>query len=146
MAAGVEARLVDVNVKAPPAEPNVVFCSATVAAVAVLNVLVKVQLIWAAATTLAAGMVITFPANVPKLAGFPVTAALASLQVTAEAVKFVAGVSVIVTAVLKAVTAIAVGDAGVAVLVAVVVIAVGAEARLVAANVNGPPMAPDVIF
>ena len=108
--------------------------------------MVMVQVIFAAATTLAAGMVTTFPASVPKLAGLPVTAALASVQLAAEAAKFVAAVSVIVTAVLKAVTLIAVGKAGVAVLVDVVVIAAGADARLVTANVNGPPMAPDVIF
>lgn len=113
---------------------------------AVLTVLVRVQVICAAATMLTAGMVITLPAKVPKLAGFPVMAAFESVQVTAEAVKFVAGVSVIVTAVLNAVTLIAVGEAGVGVLVAVVVIAVGAEARFVALKVNGPPMALLVIF
>lgn len=116
------------------------------AAVAVLTVLVRVQVICAAATMLAAGMVITLPAKVPKLAGFPVIAALASVQVTADAVKFVAGVSVMVTAVLKAVTLMAVGAAGVGVFVTVVVIALGAEAKLVAVKVNGPPMALDVIF
>ena len=146
MAAGVEERLVDVNVKGPPAEPNVVFCNATVAATAAFSVLVIVQVICAAATTLAAGMVIILPANVPKLAGLPVIAALASAQVADEAEKFAAGVSVIVTAVLKAVTVMAVGEAGVAVFVADVVIAAGAEVRLVAENVNGPPMAPEVIF
>ena len=40
----------------------------------------------------------------------------------------------------------AVGVAGVAVLAAVVVIFAGAEARLVAVNVNGPPNEPEVIF
>lgn len=108
--------------------------------------LVRVQVICAAATMLAAGIVITLPAKVPKLAGFPVIAALASVQVTADAVKFVAGVSVMVTAVLKAVMLMAVGEAGVAVFVDVVVIAVGAEARFVALKVNGPPTAPEVIF
>ena len=78
-----------------------------------LTALVRVQLIFAAARTLAAGMVITLPANVPKLAGLPVMAALASVQVTAVAVKLVAGVSVIVTAVLKAVMLMAAGEAGV---------------------------------
>ncbi len=62
------------------------------------------------------------------------------------AAKLVAGVSVIVTAVLKAVTLIGVGTAGVAVLVEVVLIAVGAEARFVAAKVKGPPIALVVIF
>ena len=69
-----------------------------------------------------------------------------SVQVAAVALKFVAGVSVIVTAVLKAVTLIAVGDAGVAVLAAVVVIAVGLEAKLVAVKVKDPPIAAVVIF
>lgn len=108
--------------------------------------MVIVQLIFAAARTLIAGMVNTLPAREPKLAGFPVTAELASLQVAAVALKLVAGVSVIVTAVLNAVTLIAVGDGGVAVLADVVVMAVGFEAKLVAAKVNGPPMAAVVIF
>lgn len=146
MGAGVEARFVDVNVNGPPAEPNVVFCNATVAATAVLTALVNVQVIFAAATTLAAGIVRTLPASVPKLAGFPDIAALASVQVAAVAVKLAAGVSVIVTVVLKAETLMAVGEAGVAVFVDVVVIAVGAEAKLVAVKVNGPPIALDVIF
>ena len=145
IAGGVVAKFVDVKVKGPPAEPVVVFCTATVAA-ATFTELVKVQVIWAAATTLAAGMVSTLLASVPKLAGFPVTAALASVQLAALAVKFVAGVSVMVTAVFKAVTLIAVGVAGVAVATLVVVIAVGVEARLVCAKVNGPPTAPAVIF
>lgn len=116
------------------------------AALAVLTALVRVQLICAAASTFAAGMVITLPASVPKLAGLPVMAALASLQVNAIAEKFVAGVSVIVTAVLKAVTLMAVGEAGVAVLAAEVVMEVGVEVKLVDAKVNGPPMAAVVIF
>jgi len=146
IAKGVVARFVALNVKGPPAEPSVDFCNATVAAVAVLTVFVMVQVICAAAKIFAAGMVNTLPTSVPKLAGFPVTAALASVQVADEAVKFVAGVSVIVTAVLKAVTLMAAGAAGVAVFVVVVVIAAGAEARLLTANVKGPPMAPEVIF
>ena len=146
MLAGAEARFVAVKVKGPPADPRVIFCTATVAAVAVLTVLVMVHVIFAAAFTLAAGTVSTLPASAPKLAGFPVIAELASTQVADVAVKFAAGVSVIVTAVLKAVTLMAVGAAGVAVLVLVVVIAAGAEARFVAAKVNGPPMAPAVIF
>lgn len=146
IAAGAEARLVDVKVKGPPADPSVVFCTATVAAVAVLTELVMVQVILAAATTLIAGTVNTLPASVPKLAGLPVMAALASVQLAAVAVKFVAGVSVIVTAVLNAVTLMAVGTAGVAVLGDVVEIAAGADARLVTAKLKGPPMAPAVIF
>ena len=100
MAGGVEFKLVYVNVKWPPAAPNVIFSTATVAAVAVLNVLVKVQVICAAANTLAAGMVSTLPARLPKLPGLPVTAELASVHVALDAVKLVASVSVTVTAVL----------------------------------------------
>ena len=47
---------------------------------------------------------------------------------------------------LNAVTAIGVGAAGVGVPVAKVVMLGGAEARLVAVKVNGPPIAPVVIF
>lgn len=65
-----------------------------------LTVLVIVQVICAAAKTLAAGIVNTLPASEPKLAGFPVIAELASVHVAAVALKFAAGVSVIVTAVL----------------------------------------------
>ena len=100
MAGGVDFKLVDVNVKGPPAAPNVIFSTATVAAVAVLNVFVKVQLICAAANTLAAGMVSALPAKVPNDPGLPVTAELASVQVALDAVKLAAGVSVTVTAVL----------------------------------------------
>jgi hypothetical protein len=146
MEAGAEARLVDVNVKAPPAEPSVVFWTATVAAPAVLTVFVIVHVMLAAARTFAAGMVTTLPASVPKVTGLPVIAEFASVQLTAVGEKLGAAVSVIVTAVLKAVTVLAVGTAGVAVLMEVVVIAGGAEARFVDVNVNGPPIAPDVIF
>lgn len=45
-------------------------------------------------------MVKTLPVSEPKLAGFPVMAEFASVQVAAVALKLVAGVSVIVTAVL----------------------------------------------
>ena len=100
IAAGTEVKLVALKVKGPPAAPVVVFWMATVAVPAVFTVLVKMQLIWAAAKTLAAGMVSTLPASVPKLAGFPVMAELASVQVAEVAEKLAAGVSVIVTAVL----------------------------------------------
>ena len=76
--AGAAARLFTAKVKGPPKPPVVIFCTATVAAFAAL---VKVQVIFAAGRTLAAGMVRTRPANVPKLAGFPVMEALASAQV-----------------------------------------------------------------
>ena len=146
IAAGFDPRLVAVNANGPPAAPKVIFCTATVATVAVFTALLIVQVIFAAAKTLAAGMVSTLPATEPKLAGFPVTAEFASVQVPAVAVKLVAGVSVIATAVLNAVTLIAVGDAGVAIPAPVVVIAVGFEAKFVAANENGPPIAAVVIF
>ena len=144
--AGLDARFVAVNANGPPAAPNVIFCTATVATVAVLTALVIVQVILAAAKTLAAGIVSTLPESEPKLAGFPVIAEFASVQLAAEAVKLLAGVSVIVTAVLKAVTLIAVGEVGVATPAPVVVMAVGFDARFVAANVNGPPIAAVVIF
>jgi hypothetical protein len=145
MPAGVDARFVTVNVNGPPADPSVVFCNVTVAAFT-FKVLVIVQVICAAATTLAGGTVSTLPMSAPKLAGFPVTAELASVQLAAVAVKFVAGVSVKVTAVLKAGTVLATGAAGVAVLAVVVVMAAGAAAKLATANVKGPPIAPTVIF
>ncbi len=144
--AGVDRRLVEVNVNAPPAEPNVVLRTATVAVLAVVTAFVSTQVMFAPARILAAGIVIVLVASVPKLAGFPVMAELASVQLTDDAVKPAAGVSVIVTAVLKAVTAMGVGTAGVAVFVAVVVISGGAEAKFVDVNVNAPPMAPEVIF
>lgn len=146
MGAGAKVRLVATNVNGPPAAPMVIFLTATVAAVAVFTVLVRVQRICAAATTFAAGMVTTLPAKVPKLAGFPVTAEFASVQLTDVAVNFVPGFSVIVTAVFNVVTLIAVGDAGVAVFTAEVVIDAGAEARFVAVYVKAPPIAPTVTF
>jgi hypothetical protein len=139
-------RLVAVKVKGPPAEPSVVFWMATVAAFGVLTVLVKVQVIWAAATTLAAGMVSTLPTNAPKLAGLLVMAEFASVQLAVVAVKLAAGVSVKVTAVLKAVTVAGVGAAGVAVLTAVVLMAAGAADKFVVVKLKGPPIAPTVIF
>jgi hypothetical protein len=144
--AGFDARFVAVNANGPPAAPKVIFCTATVATVAVFTALVIVQLIFAAASTFAAGIVSTFPASEPKLAGFPVIAEFASVQVAAVAVKLVAGVSVIATAVLNAVTLMAAGEAGVATPAPVVVMAVGLDAKLVAVKVNGPPIAAVVIF
>ena len=145
IAGGADAIFVDVKVNGPPAAPRVDFCTATVAAAA-FSALVRTQVIFAAATTLAAGIVTTLPAKVPKVPVLPVTAELESVQLTALAVKFVAAVSVIVTAVFRAETVIGVGTAGVAVPVAVVVIAAGADARLVCVKVKGPPTAPVVIF
>ena len=111
-----------------------------------MTALVIVQVILAAARILAAAMVNTLPASEPKLAGLPVIAALASAQLAAAAVKFVAGVSVMATAVLNAVTLMAAGEDGVATPAPVVVMAMGFEAKLVAVNVNGPPIAAVVIF
>jgi hypothetical protein len=108
---GVERRFVEVKVNAPPAAPKVIFCTATVGA---FTLLVSVHVICAAARMLAAGMVTTFPASVPNVAGLPVTVAFASVQLTDEATKPAAGVSVIVTAVFNALTVLAVGTAGVA--------------------------------
>ena len=76
--AGAAARLVAAKVNGPPKPPVVIFCTATVAAFAAL---VKVQVIFAAGKILAAGMVRACPLNVPKLTGFPVMEALASVQV-----------------------------------------------------------------
>ena len=81
--AGAAARLFTAKVKGPPKPPVVIFCTATVAGFAAL---VKVQVILAAGKTVAAGMVRTCPLNVPKLAGFPVIEALASVQVAVEIV------------------------------------------------------------
>jgi ribosomal protein S28E/S33 len=146
MAGGAKARFVAVNVNGPPADPSVVFCTAIVAAVGVLTVLVMTQAIFAAARMFAAGMVSTLPTSDPKLAGLPVMAIFESEQVAEVAVKFEATASVIATAVLKDDTVTGVGTAGVAVLVALVVMDGRAAAKFVAENVNGPPMAPAVIF
>ena len=51
------------------------------ATVGVMTALVNLQVICAAGRTLAAGIVISRPVRVPKLAGLPVTAELASVQV-----------------------------------------------------------------
>jgi hypothetical protein len=83
IAAGAEARLTTVKLNGPPGEPVVVFRMATVAGIAVL---VMVQVICAAGSTLAAGTVMTVPVSAPKLAGLPVTTALASLHVADVAV------------------------------------------------------------
>ena len=98
--AGVERKLVDEKVNGPPAAPEVVFCTATVAEVAVITALVNTQLICAPAKTFAAGIVSTLPAKAPKVPTLPVTAELASVQLAADALKLAAGVSVTVTAVL----------------------------------------------
>ena len=90
--AGAEARFATEKVNGPPGAPVVVLRMATVATLAVL---VMVQLICAASTTLAAGTVRTLPVRLPKLAGLPVKLALASLQVADVAVKLALAPSVI---------------------------------------------------
>ena len=92
IAAGAAAKLDTEKLKGPPATLDVVLRMATVAGRAVL---VMVQLICAAGNTLAAGTVSTLPAKLPKLAGLPVKAALASLHVAEVAVKLAFAASVI---------------------------------------------------
>jgi hypothetical protein len=145
MAGGVDDKLLEVNVNGPPAAPVVIFWTATVGVFAD-KLLVITQVICAAATTRAAGIVTTLPVNVPKVPVLPVTAELESVQLTAEMAKLAAGVSVIVTAVLNAVALMNVGAAGVGSPVPVVVTPGGFDARLVAVNVNVPPMAVAVCF
>jgi hypothetical protein len=112
MLGGVPARFVAVNVKGPPARPVVIFCIAT-SGIAGLTIFVNTQFICARARTLAAGMVRTDPVNVPKLPdGFPEAAKFPSLQLADEMVKFVATVSVIVTAVPVALARIGVVTVG----------------------------------
>jgi hypothetical protein len=143
IAEGMEARFETEKLNGPPAAPVVVFRSETVAGIAVL---VIVQTMRAAGSTLAAGTVSTLPASVPKLAGLPVKLALVSLQTAAVVVKLAFAPSVICTSVLTVVTWIGVGTAGAATLAAVVVILAGVDDKLVAVNVNGPPNEPEVIF
>ena len=92
MAAGAALRLATEKVNGPPAAPVVVLRTATVAGFAVL---VITQLIWAAGNTLAAGTVRTLAARLPKVAGFPVKTALASLHVAEVALKLAFAPSVI---------------------------------------------------
>ncbi len=78
-----------------------------------LTVLVIVQVIWAFARTLVAGIVSTVPANVPKLpAGLPEAAAFPSVQLAAVRVKLGTTGSVMVTAVPVAAAKIGAGTAG----------------------------------
>jgi hypothetical protein len=101
MAAGVAARLVTENVKGPPKALTVVFCSASVGG---LGAFVKVQTILAKGTRFAVGMVMTLPAKLPKLAGFPEVAELVSVQVPLDKLKLVLAASVNVTGVVMFVT------------------------------------------
>lgn len=78
-----------------------------------LTILVNVQVIWALARMFVAGIVSTVPASVPKVpAGFPDAAALPSTQLADVIEKFVATVSVIVTAVPLALASIGVVTVG----------------------------------
>ena len=133
--------LVPVKVK-PPTAPLLILVSVTVGSFVLVNTQVKS----APATTLPAAMVSTLPASEPIAPAFPVTALLASVQLAAVRAKPAATVSVSVTAVPTVVTLIEAGAAGVGVPAAIVVIAAGALARLVWANVNGPPKPPVVVF
>lgn len=101
IAVGAEARFETEKLNGPPSPPVVIFCTVTVAGVAVFMI---VQLICAAGKTLAAGTVKILPARLPKLAGLPVKLAFASVQLADVAVKLALAASVICTCVLVAVT------------------------------------------
>ena len=114
--------------------------------VGALPALVNTQVICAAGKIFAAFTVMEVPATVPKLPTLPVTAELASVQLAVVKVKVEVTVSVICTALLRAVTLLATGAAGAAVPTVVVVMDAGVVARLVTAKLNGPPSPPVVIF
>jgi hypothetical protein len=112
MLAGVPAKLVAVKLNGPPAKSVVIFWIAT-KGMAGLTIFVNVQTSLALVRTFTAGMVSTLPASVPNVpAGFPDVAALLSMQFAPVMVKFVASVSVMVTAVPVALAAIGDGTAG----------------------------------
>lgn len=143
MFAGFAARLVAVNVNGPPKEPVVIFCNVRVAG---LGALVKVQTIFAKSFKFVAGTVMTLPAKVPKLAGFPVVPELVSVQAPVDRLKLVLAASVNVTGLALLVTVLFTGVTGAAVPAAVVVTFGGVPVKLVAVKVNGPPAKPVVIF
>lgn len=143
IAAGATAKFETEKTNGPPLVLEVVLRMATVAGLAVL---VKLHWSWAPGKTLAAGMVNTPAANVPKLVGLPVKLELASLQVAEVKLKLAFAASVICICVLAAVTCMAVGVAGAATPAAVVEIFAIVVARFAAVNVNGPPNAPTVVF
>lgn len=116
------------------------------ATVGMIAALVNVQVICAAGSTLAAGIVSSKPLMAPKLPAFPVTAALASVQLADVKLNKALAFSEICTTLLRFVTALATGAAGAAVPITVVVIAAGAAARLLTEKLNGPPKLPVVIF
>ena len=108
--------------------------------------MVKMQLICAAGNTLAAGIAINKPVRVPKLPELPVNAELASVQLALAIVKNEFVPSEICTIEFRALTLAAAGEAGAAEPMVDVVMEAGAEARLEAAKLNGPPSPPVVIF
>ena len=89
-----ETILVAVNVNGPPNPPDVVFCKANVGG---FGALVKVHTIRAKVLRFTTGTVITLPASVPKLAGFPEVAALVSVQTQLLILKLLLAASVKVT-------------------------------------------------
>ena len=89
-----EARFVAVKVNGPPNPPDVIFCKANVGG---FGVLVKVHTIRAKVLKFTTGTVITLPASVPKLAGFPEVAALVSMQTPLLRLKLLFAASVNVT-------------------------------------------------
>lgn len=112
MLAGAPAKLVAEKLNGPPATTVVIFCMAT-KGMAGFTMLVNVQVIWALARILVAGIVRTVPASVPNVpTGLPDAAALPSEQLADVIEKFVATVSVIVTAVPVALARIGVVTVG----------------------------------
>lgn len=143
MLAGLDARFVAVKVNGPPNEPDVIFCSVSVAG---FGALVNVQMIFAKSFKLVAGTVMVLPDNVPKLAGLPDVPELVSVQVPLLRLKLVLADSVKVTGVVLTETMLLIGTVGAAVPAAVVVTFGGAPVRFVAVKLNGPPARPVVIF
>jgi hypothetical protein len=93
------ARFVPVKLNGPPGSSVVIFWMAT-KGIAGLTMLVNVHVIWALGRTLTAGIVSTLVTSVPKVpTGFPEAAAFPSTQFADVIVKFMATVSVRVTAV-----------------------------------------------
>ena len=110
--AGAPARFVAVKLKGPPGKSVVIFWMAT-RGMAGLTIFVKVQVICALARILVAGIVRTVPERVPNVPpGLPDAAALPSTQLAEVIEKFVATVSVMVTAVPLALASIGVVTVG----------------------------------
>ena len=143
MFAGFDAKFVAVKVNGPPNDPIVIFCKASVAG---LGALVKVQTIFEKSFKLTAGIVMTLPAKVPKLAGLPVVPELVSVQVPLDKLKLVLAASVKVTGLALLVTVLLIGATGAAVPAVTVVIFGGTPVKFVAVKLNGPPGNAVVIF